>query len=81
MGSESGKLLGTLIYNYKCYIQVSHKLSIEEEIVLTVTNYINHPEFSIEEGPRAGHDISVYTVIEDPLRAAVESICISLYTI
>ena len=38
-----------------------------------MTSYTNHPQFSINAGPGAGHDIAVYTVIEDPLRAAVET--------
>ena len=49
-------------------LQVSERFTPEDEVVLTVLNFTNHPLFNITEGPVGGHDISVYMVDEGPLR-------------
>ena len=48
-------------------LQVSERFTPEDEVVLTVLNYTNHPLFNITEGPIGGHDIAVYMVDEEPL--------------
>ena len=49
-------------------LQVSERFTPEDEVVLTVLNFTNHPLFNITEGPVGGHDISIYKVNEEPLR-------------
>ena len=49
------------------WLQVSEIFTPEEEVVLTVLNYTNHPLYNMTEGPIEGHDIAVYVVDEEPL--------------
>ena len=49
-------------------LQVSERFTPEEEVVLPVLNYTNHPLFNITEGPIGGHDIGVYFVDDEILR-------------
>ena len=49
-------------------LQVSERFTPEDEVVLTVIKYINHPLFNITEGPIGGNDISIYVVDEAPLK-------------
>ena len=49
-------------------LQVSERFTPEEEVVLTVLNYTNHPLFNITEGPIGGHDIGIYFVDDEILR-------------
>ena len=48
-------------------LQVSERFTPEDEVVLTVLEYTNHPLFNITEGPVGGHDIATYVVDEEPL--------------
>ena len=47
--------------------QVFERFSREEEIVLQVLNYTNHPLFNISVGPVGGYDIATYVVNDEPL--------------
>ena len=48
-------------------LQVSERFTPEDEVVLTVLEYTNHPLFNITEGPIGGHDIATYVVDKGPL--------------
>ena len=52
-----------------CELKVSERFTPEDEVVLTVLKYTNHPLFNITEGPIGGHDIAVFEVDEEPLKA------------
>ena len=49
-------------------MQVSERFTPEDEVVLTVKKYKNHPLFNISQGPIGGHDIAIFFVDEAPLR-------------
>lgn len=46
--------------------QVSERLTLEDEVVLSVLKYTNHPKFNINVGPIGGSDIAVFYVAEEP---------------
>jgi len=47
---------------------VAERFTPEEEVVLTVLEFKNHPLFNVVKGPVGGHDLSVYFVDDKPLR-------------
>ena len=54
-------------FNY-CHIQVSERFTPEEEVVLTVQNYKNHPQFNVKMGPIGGSDVALLYLDEAPLK-------------
>ena len=67
MGHRLSKFLMFCYYD-KFIPQVSERFTPEDEVVLTVLRYTNHPLFNITEGPIGGHDVATYDVEEEPLR-------------
>ena len=49
-----------------CIPQISERLTLEDEVVLTVLKYTNHPKFDVTAGPIGGSDIAVFYVKEEP---------------
>jgi hypothetical protein len=67
VGHQSGKA-STSSHYAKYNLQVSERFTPEEEVVLTVVNYTNHPLFNITQGPIGGYDLSCIHVDDAPLK-------------
>ena len=46
--------------------EVPEQLTVDNEVVLNVVSFTNHPQY---EGPIGGYDLAVYKVEDSPLRA------------
>ena len=56
-----------LIKKQKRFIlQVSERFTLEDEVVLTVLKYTNHPKCDVTAGPIGVSDIAVFYVKEEP---------------
>ena len=49
--------------------EVPEQLTVEEEVVLTVLKFTNHPQYNSSKGPEGGYDVAVYHVDDIPLLA------------
>ena len=57
-----------LCYHNDNELQVGERYTPEDELVIDVLNYTNHPMFNISAGPIGGGDLAVYYVDEEPPR-------------
>ena len=48
--------------------EVPEQLTVENEVVLTVLNFTNHPQYNSSKGPIGGYDVAVYKVDDSPLQ-------------
>ena len=49
--------------------EVPEQLTVENEVVLTVLNFTNHPQYDSSKGPIGGYDVAIYKVDDSPLQA------------
>lgn len=56
--------------------QVSERFTLEDEVVLTVLDYKNHPNFNITAGPIEGSDIAVFYVTDEPKLGNLTPACL-----
>ena len=49
--------------------EVPEQLTVEDEVVLTVHKFTNHPQYNSSKGPEGGYDVAVYHVDDTPLKA------------
>ena len=48
--------------------EVPEQLTVQNEVVLNVVSFTNHPKYNPSKGPIAGFDLAVYKVDDSPLR-------------
>ena len=49
--------------------RVPEELTAENEVVMDVMSFVNHPQYNQSEGPIGGYDLAVYKVDDSPLQA------------
>ena len=49
--------------------EVPEQLTVENEVVLDVVSFTNHPQYDPSKGPIGGFDLAVYKVEDSPLQA------------
>ena len=50
--------------------EVPEQLTVENEVVLNVVSFTNHPQYDPAKGPVGGYDLAVYKVDDSPLQGA-----------
>ena len=60
---------GQVVCESRSIAEVPEQLTVENEVVLTVLNFTNHPQYDLSKGPIGGYDVAIYKVDDSPLHA------------